>query len=69
MKNDELELINDREGLYMKDSKIMWRIQIEGDARELVMDAEGQIFDLQLRYIGTAKSSVLTKSDSSSALN
>ena len=38
---------------------IMRRIQIEGDDREFLMDPQGQIFDMNGQFIGTANTNEL----------
>ena len=43
----------------MKDNMIMRRIQIEGDDREFLMDPQGQIFDMNGQFIGTANTNEL----------
>lgn len=43
----------------MKDNVIMRRIQIEGDEREFLMDPQGQIFDMNGQFIGTANTNEL----------
>ena len=43
----------------MKDNVIMRRIQIEGDDREFLMDPQGQIFDMNGQFIGTANTNEL----------
>ena len=45
--------------VYMKDNMIMRRIQIEGDDREFLMDPQGQIFDMDGQFIGTANTNEL----------
>ena len=45
--------------VYMKDNVIMRRIQIEGDEREFLMDPQGQIFDMNGQFIGTANTNEL----------
>lgn len=45
--------------VYMKDNMIMRRIQIEGDDREFLMDPQGQIFDMNGQFIGTANTNEL----------
>ncbi len=45
--------------VYMKDNVIMRRIQIEGDEREFLMDPQGQIFDMNRQFIGTANTNEL----------
>ena len=37
------------------DGKKFWEIQIEGEAEEYLMDDEGNIYDGDGKYIGTAK--------------
>lgn len=37
----------------------MRRIQIEGDDREFLMDPQGQIFDMNGQFIGTANTNEL----------
>lgn len=44
----------------MKDNNtLMRRIQIEGDEREFLMDPDGNIFDMQGTFIGTANTNEL----------
>ena len=43
----------------MKDNMVMRRIQIEGDEREFLMDPQGQIFDMNGQFIGTANTNEL----------
>ena len=46
--------------VYMKDNNVIMRkIQIEGDDREFLMDPEGNIFDMQGTFIGTANTNEL----------
>jgi len=45
--------------VYLKDNMIMRRIQIEGDDREFLMDPQGQIFDMNGQFIGTANTNEL----------
>ena len=46
--------------VYMKDNNVlMRRIQIEGDEREFLMDPDGNIFDMQGTFIGTANTNEL----------
>lgn len=53
--------------VYMKDNMIMRRIQIEGDDREFLMDPQGQIFDMNGQFIGTANTNELEELQEDSA--
>ena len=50
---------DDQVSVYMKDNMVMRRIQIEGDEREFLMDPQGQIFDMNGQFIGTANTNEL----------
>lgn len=43
----------------MREGQVMRRIQIEGDDREFLMDPQGQIFDMNGQFIGTANTNEL----------
>ena len=45
--------------VYMKDNMIMRRIPIAGDDRAFLMDPQGQIFDMNGQFIGTANTNEL----------
>jgi hypothetical protein len=53
----------------MKDNMIMRRIQIEGDDREFLMDPQGQIFDMNGQFIGTANTNELEELQEDNTLN
>jgi hypothetical protein len=55
--------------VYMKDNVIMRRIQIEGDNREFLMDPQGQIFDMNGLFIGTANTNELEELQEDSQQN
>jgi hypothetical protein len=58
--NEVQQSENDEQvSVYMKDNMIMRRIQIEGDDREFLMDPQGQIFDMNGQFIGTANTNEL----------
>ena len=44
----------EEESVYIKDNVVMRRIQIEGEEQEYLMDPEGNIYDMQGNFIGTA---------------
>ena len=48
---------------------IMRRIQIEGDDREFLMDPQGQIFDMNGQFIGTANTNELEELQEDSTQN
>lgn len=48
---------------------IMRRIQIEGDDREFLMDPQGQIFDMNGQFIGTANTNELEELNEDSTQN
>jgi hypothetical protein len=45
--------------VYIKDNVVMRRIQIEGEDQEYLMDPEGNIYDMQGNFIGTANANEL----------
>ena len=47
----------------------MRRIQIEGDDREFLMDPQGQIFDMNGQFIGTANTNELEELQEDNTLN
>lgn len=47
----------------------MRRIQIEGDTREFLMDPQGQIFDMNGLFIGTANTNELEELQEDSQQN
>jgi hypothetical protein len=49
----------EEESVYIKDNVIMRRIQIEGEDQEYLMDPEGNIYDMQGNFIGTANANEL----------
>ena len=53
----------------MQDTMIMRRIQIEGDDREFWMDPQGQIFDMNGQFIGTANTNELEELQEDSQQN
>lgn len=55
--------------VYLKDNMIMRRIQIEGDDREFLMDPQGQIFDMNGQFIGTANTNELEELQEDSTQN
>ena len=50
---------DDQMSVYMRNNLLMRRIQIEGDEREFLMDPNGQIFDMNGQFIGTANTNEL----------
>ena len=44
----------DGESVYMIDNVVMRKIQIEGEEGQYLMDDNGNIFDMQANFIGTA---------------
>ena len=59
LNNDGQQNTDEQVSVYMKDNMIMRRIQIEGDDREFLMDPQGQIFDMDGQFIGTANTNEL----------
>ena len=56
--------------VYMKDNNVlMRRIQIEGDEREFLMDPDGNIFDMQGTFIGTANTNELEELNDENSQN
>ncbi|CDW82886.1 UNKNOWN [Stylonychia lemnae] len=49
----------EEESVYIKDNIVMRRIQIEGEDQEYLMDPEGNIYDMQGNFIGTANANDL----------
>ena len=49
----------EEESVYIKDNVVMRRIQIEGEAQEYLMDPDGNIYDMQGNFIGTANANEL----------
>jgi len=49
----------EEESVYIKDNVVMRRIQIEGEDQEYLMDPEGNIYDMQGNFIGTANAQEL----------
>jgi hypothetical protein len=49
----------EEESVYIKDNVVMRRIQIEGEDQEYLMDPEGNIYDMQGNFIGTANANEL----------
>ena len=49
----------EEESVYIKDNIVMRRIQIEGEDQEFLMDPEGNIYDMQGNFIGTANANDL----------
>ena len=49
----------EEESVYIKDNVIMRRIQIEGENQEYLMDPEGNIYDMNGNFIGTANANEL----------
>ncbi len=47
------------ESVYIKDNIVMRRIQIEGEDEEYLMDPEGNIYDMEGNFIGTANTNEL----------
>jgi hypothetical protein len=45
--------------VYIKDNVVMRRIQIEGEEQEYLMDPDGNIYDMQGNFIGTANANEL----------
>jgi hypothetical protein len=60
---------NEQVSVYLKDNMIMRRIQIEGDDREFLMDPQGQIFDMNGQFIGTANTNELEELQEDSTQN
>ena len=42
----------DGESVYMIDNVVMRKIQIEGEEGQFLMDADGNIYDMQANFIG-----------------
>lgn len=53
----------EEESVYIKDNVIMRRIQIEGENQEYLMDPEGNIYDMNGNFIGTANANELEEMD------
>ncbi len=49
----------EEESVYIKDNVVMRRIQIEGEDQEYLMDPDGNIYDMQGNFIGTANANEL----------
>lgn len=49
----------EEESVYIKDNVMMRRIQIEGEDQEYLMDPDGNIYDMQGNFIGTANANEL----------
>lgn len=49
----------EEESVYIKDNIVMRRIQIEGEEQEYLMDPDGNIYDMQGNFIGTANANEL----------
>jgi hypothetical protein len=49
----------EEESVYIKDNIVMRRIQIEGEDQEYLMDPDGNIYDMQGNFIGTANANEL----------
>ena len=49
----------EEESVYIKDNVVMRRIQIEGEEQEYLMDPDGNIYDMQGNFIGTANANEL----------
>ena len=47
------------DSVYIKGDIVMRRIQIEGEEQEYLMDPEGNIYDLQGNFIGSANTNDL----------
>ena len=47
----------------MKDNIVMRRIQIEGEGQDYLMDDQGNIYDMQGTFIGTANTDDLNTED------
>lgn len=45
----------------MKDNVVMRRIQIEGEGQDYLMDPEGNIYDMDGNFIGTANTDGLAE--------
>ena len=50
---------DDDDSVYIKDNVVMRRIQIEGENEEYLMDPEGNIYDMNGNFIGTANTQEL----------
>ncbi|CDW74492.1 UNKNOWN [Stylonychia lemnae] len=62
--NDQVEGDGEEEeSVYIKDNIVMRRIQIEGEDQEYLMDPEGNIYDMQGNFIGTANTNELQDGD------
>ena len=57
--NQNLGAEEEEESVYIKDNIVMRRIQIEGEDQEYLMDPEGNIYDMQGNFIGTANANEL----------
>jgi hypothetical protein len=49
----------EEESVYIKDNIVMRRIQIEGEDQEFLMDPDGNIYDMNGNFIGTANANDL----------
>lgn len=57
----------EEESVYIKDNIVMRRIQIEGEDQEYLMDPEGNIYDMQGNFIGTANANELEEMEEDGA--
>ncbi len=55
--------------MYIKDNVVMRRIQIEGEEQEYLMDPEGNIYDMQGTFIGTANANELEEMEDADGSN
>jgi hypothetical protein len=49
----------EEESVYIKDNNVMRKVYIEEDDQEYLMDQNGNIYDMQGNYIGTANTNDL----------
>ena len=59
----------EEESVYIKDNVVMRRIQIEGEDQEYLMDPEGNIYDMQGNFIGTANANELEEMEDETGNN
>eukprot|EP00347_Sterkiella_histriomuscorum_P008060 403346527 len=57
----------EEESVYIKDNIVMRRIQIEGEEQEFLMDPDGNIYDMNGNFIGTANANDLEEVDDDGA--
>ncbi len=59
----EVEEEEDDPSVYVNGNTVMRRIQIEGEDVEYLMDPEGNIYDMQGNFIGTANANEIEDID------